>query len=170
MLLLNPFYLPSTADVKPIFPGISSSSPPLNPFSKVEAIKISPQRTIRRCNVCQQEFRNKALLRMHMNTFHPNEKNLKVIKQQPPSPLTPTLPMSPSNNNLGFLQPYVDNTSPLAHKLVAGQAQQASYGILHDSYFCAKMADRVVCEICNKQVCNKYFLKTHKGNERLSFI
>jgi len=25
------------------------------------------------------------------------------------------------------------------------------------------MADRVVCEICNKQVCNKYFLKTHKG-------
>ena len=31
-----------------------------------------------------------------------------------------------------------------------------------DSYFAAKMADRVTCDICNKQVCNKYFLKTHK--------
>jgi len=71
-------------------------------------------------------------------------------------------PISPPNN-LGFLQPYVDTTSSLAHKLVAGQAPQASYGILHDSYFCAKMADRVVYEICNKQVCNKYFLKTHKA-------
>ncbi len=26
----------------------------------------------------------------------------------------------------------------------------------------AKLADRVVCDICNKEVCNKYFLKTHK--------
>ncbi|KAI0987953.1 hypothetical protein GJ496_001164, partial [Pomphorhynchus laevis] len=26
----------------------------------------------------------------------------------------------------------------------------------------AKLSERVVCDICNKQVCNKYFLKTHK--------
>ncbi len=26
----------------------------------------------------------------------------------------------------------------------------------------AKLADRVVCDLCNKEVCNKYFLKTHK--------
>jgi hypothetical protein len=160
MLLLNPFYLPTPTDVKPPFLGNNNglvSPPPLS--------KTSPQRTIRRCNICQQEFRNKALLRMHMNTFHPNEKNLNT------KPATmPTFPISPSNN-LGFLQPYVDTTSSLAHKLVAGQAQQASYGILHDSYFCAKMADRVVCEICNKQVCNKYFLKTHKGKyKQISFI
>ena len=31
-----------------------------------------------------------------------------------------------------------------------------------DTNFAAKIADRVVCDICNKQVCNKYFLKTHK--------
>ncbi|CAF4874794.1 unnamed protein product [Rotaria sp. Silwood1] len=181
MLLINPFYLPSTTttDIKPIFPTITSS-PPLNNLPKIDTTKISSQRTIRRCNVCQQEFRNKALLRMHMNTFHSNETNKKKnlnlnlnndnnnnnnnnnsksnIKQS----TTPTLPISPSNN-LGFLQPYVDTTSPLAHKLVTGQTSQTSYGILHDSYFCAKMADRVVCEICNKQVCNKYFLKTHKA-------
>jgi hypothetical protein len=142
--LLNPFYLPS--DIKPSITNEVLSPPPA-------------QRPVRRCNVCQQEFRNKALLRMHMNTFHSNEINKKQATKSSP---TLTFPISPSTN-LGFLQPFVDTTSPLAHKLVAGQAQQASYGILHDSYFCAKMADRVVCEICNKQVCNKYFLKTHKG-------
>jgi hypothetical protein len=160
MLLLNPFYLPT--DVK-LTNEIISPSPP-----KIESIKTSPQRTIRRCNVCQQEFRNKALLRMHMNTFHSNEKtksSLTTTTTTAPS----TFPISPSNN-LGFLQPYVDTTSSLAHKLVAGQAPQASYGILHDSYFCAKMADRVVCEICNKQVCNKYFLKTHKGKKTNHFF
>ena len=26
----------------------------------------------------------------------------------------------------------------------------------------AKLADRVICDLCNKEVCNKYFLKTHK--------
>ncbi|CAF1195011.1 unnamed protein product [Rotaria sordida] len=189
MLLINSFYLPTpptTTDIKSIFPTTtttttttsSSSSPPppppLNNFPKVDTTKISSQRTIRRCNVCQQEFRNKALLRMHMNTFHPNETNKKNLnnnnnttttnnnKQNIKQSSIPTLSLPPSNN-LGFLQPYVDTTSPLAHKLVAGQASQTSYGILHDSYFCAKMADRVVCEICNKQVCNKYFLKTHKA-------
>jgi hypothetical protein len=150
----------------------SSSSSPTTPtlsnlFPKVDATKISPQRTIRRCNICQQEFRNKALLRMHMTTMHSNETNKKnlINKQNIKQSPTPTLSMSPSSS-LGFLQPYVDTTSSLAHKLVAGQASQASYGILHDSYFCAKMADRVVCEICNKQVCNKYFLKTHKGKKK----
>jgi hypothetical protein len=163
MLLLNPFYLPSsTTDNNNEILSSPPLLPPLNIFPKDEAIKTSPQRTIRRCNVCQHEFRNKALLRMHMNTFHPNEINKKKFQQSP----TPTFPISPSSN-LGFLQPYVDTSSPLAHKLCAGQAPQASYGILHDSYFCAKMADRVVCEICNKQVCNKYFLKTHKGKKEI---
>lgn len=139
----NPFYLPT--DVKSTNGNEHRNS-------------TSP-RPVRRCHVCQQEFRNKALLRMHINTFHSNE-----TKKSPPLPAFPITPAT----NLGFLQPFVDTTSPLAHKLVAGQAPQASYGILHDSYFCAKMADRVVCEICNKQVCNKYFLKTHKGTYSLS--
>jgi hypothetical protein len=141
-LVNNPFYLPMTNN----------------------AVSPSPQRTLRRCHLCQQEFRNRALLRIHINTFHPNESAKKLLATKntiaPPSG-APFL-LSPTAN-LGFLQPYVDTTSQLAHKLVAGQAPPTSYGILHDSYFCAKMADRVVCEICNKQVCNKYFLKTHKG-------
>ncbi|CAF1620913.1 unnamed protein product [Adineta ricciae] len=158
--LSNPFYLPTTAtDIKPLFPGNATAN-------HAESLSSSPppSSSVRRCHVCQQEFRNKALLRMHMNTFHPNETTKKNLtnKSSPPLAAAPTFPISPSST-LGFLQPYVDTTSPLAHKLVAGQGPPASYGILHDSYFCAKMADRVVCEICNKQVCNKYFLKTHKA-------
>ena len=176
MLLLNPFYLPatSTTDMKPNFPGNNSgimpSSPPSpsSPLTKTDTVKTSSQpRPIRRCTVCQQEFRNKALLRMHMSTFHPNETNKKNSNNKQDIKQSSTLSIS-SSNNLGFLHPYVDTASPLAHKLVAGQGSQTSYGILHDSYFCAKMADRVVCEICNKQVCNKYFLKTHKGKTKIN--
>ena len=104
--------------------------------------------------MCEQEFRSRSLFRMHMNAFHPNEKNKKSL---------PTSPTILSSNNLGFLSTFVDASSQFAHKLATGQTPETSYGIVNDSYFCAKMADRVVCEICNKQVCNKYFLKTHKG-------
>ena len=164
--LLNPFYLPS--DITSTNDVLSNSSLSPTPTSNIESIKSSPQRPIRRCNICQQEFRNKALLRLHMNTFHSNDINKKLHnKPSATTTTTTTIPFSISpTNNLGFLQPYVDTASPLAHKLVAGQAPPTSYGILHDSYFCAKMADRVVCEICNKQVCNKYFLKTHKGKKK----
>ncbi len=34
---------------------------------------------------------------------------------------------------------------------------------LTETYFASKVVDRVVCDICNKQVCNKYFLRTHKA-------
>ena len=83
-----------------------------------------------------------------MNTFHPNEKTKKN-----------------SSANIAYVPPFVDTSSQLAQKLVTGQTSQA---IVNDSYFSAKMADRVVCEICNKQVCNKYFLKTHKGKSQLT--
>ena len=33
---------------------------------------------------------------------------------------------------------------------------------LDETYFASKIVDRVACDICNKQVCNKYFLRTHK--------
>ena len=46
------------------------------------------------------------------------------------------------------------------------KAENLSAGILGNSMFnnmmAAKLADRVMCDICNKEVCNKYFLKTHK--------
>ena len=149
-LLLNPFY-PGPSDIKSLFPIPSSSNMPIK---SSPSPKTSSQRAIRRCHICQQDFRNKSLFRMHMNTFHPNDPMKK-------SSLTPS-PILPSTN-LGFLSPFVDTSSQLAQKIVTGQAPHTSYGIVNDSYFGAKMADRVVCEICNKQVCNKYFLKTHKG-------
>ncbi|CAF1009159.1 unnamed protein product [Rotaria sordida] len=154
-LLLNPFY-PGPSDIKSLFP--IPSSPNINikstSSSSSSSPKLSRQRPIRRCNICEQEFRNKSLYRMHMKTFHPNEKNEKIVSSS--SPII-------SSNNLGFLSPFVDTSSQLAQKIVTGQSSQPPYGIVNDSYFCAKMADRVVCEICNKQVCNKYFLKTHKA-------
>ena len=143
--------------MKSLFPISSTSSSPLINDPSSLPRKVSPQRSNRRCHLCEQEFRTKSLLRIHMTTVHTNENTPKS-----------TLPASPllSATNLGFLQPFLDTTSQLAQKVITGQTSQAPYGLVQDAYFCAKMADRVVCEICNKQVCNKYFLKTHKGNAR----
>lgn len=143
--------------MKSLYPITSTSSSPLITDSTSIPRKISPQRSSnRRCHLCEQEFRTKSLLRIHMTTVHGTENAPKL-----------TLPASPllSATNLGFLQPFLDTTSQLAQKVITGQTSQAPYGLVQDAYFCAKMADRVVCEICNKQVCNKYFLKTHKGKE-----
>ena len=135
--------------MKSLYP-ISSSTSPLINDSPPLAQKQSSQRSSRRCHLCEKEFRTKSLLRTHISTVHANGK------------LLPSTPLHPATN-LSFLQPFLDSTSQLAQKVITGQTPQTSYGLVPDAYFCAKMADRVVCEICNKQVCNKYFLKTHKG-------
>ncbi|CAF1128734.1 unnamed protein product, partial [Didymodactylos carnosus] len=123
---------------------------------KTETIdKLNHRRELLSCELCDQQFKNKQLLRAHVNTHHlsPLKNGRNNNNKQ--------IHSSNSNNldRLAFLSPYVDTTSVLAHKL----EHTIPYGIMADSYFCAKMADRVVCEICNKQVCNKYFLKTHKA-------
>ncbi len=41
-------------------------------------------------------------------------------------------------------------------------AQQQQNAELGETYYASKVVDRVQCDICNKQVCNKYFLRTHK--------
>ena len=35
-------------------------------------------------------------------------------------------------------------------------------GTMFSNMIAAKLADRVLCDICHKEVCNKYFLRTHK--------
>ena len=44
-----------------------------------------------------------------------------------------------------------------------GEVDSASQANNNDeTYFATKVVDRVQCDICHKQVCNKYFLRTHK--------
>jgi hypothetical protein len=143
--------------MKSLYPISSTTNHHLSNNSTSQQKKI---RSSRRCHICDQEFRTKSLLRTHMTNVHDHETTSKQT-------LTSSSPLL-SATNLGFLQPFLDTTSQLAHKVISGQASQTSYGLVQDAYFCAKMADRVVCEICNKQVCNKYFLKTHKGNYRFA--
>ncbi len=85
------------------------------------------------CEYCNKSFCNKYFLRTHMNKAHGK-----------------TLIIENNMNNINTL---------LSHE----EAIENEDGLnLNETYFASKVVDRVVCDICNKQVCNKYFLRTHK--------
>jgi hypothetical protein len=114
------------------------------------------------CDLCQKEFFNEHYLNLHRINKHMHNGSSKrrrsmsstsSIISANSSEGTPTKRKRKSNDlsqlDNSKLSPSLSITNP------------AIFGIM-DSYFAAKMADRVTCDICNKQVCNKYFLKTHK--------
>ena len=108
------------------------------------------------CEYCNKSFCNKYFLRTHMHKAH--GKNL-IIEN-----------INNGNNNNNNLM--MNNL--LTNKQINNEEQsyhnssdfESNYNNeeennLNETNF-AKAVDRVICEICNKQVCNKYFLRTHK--------
>ncbi|GIY05965.1 hypothetical protein CDAR_297081 [Caerostris darwini] len=89
------------------------------------------------CNLCRLEFDNKYFLRAHMMNEHgvlPNEDG-----------------HVPEHSNVDFgLQLKLDN---------GGDYQRLNYNNALPS-----VDSEAYCEICQKEFCSKYFLKTHKQN------
>ena len=111
------------------------------------------------CRTCSKEFASAYSLKVHMINVHqvkPQEPNSRsnstasaldeIIKPQ----LTPEslgLKVDPFHG----LTPMNESNNP-----------SNTGGTMFSNMITAKLADRVTCDICNKEVCNKYFLKTHK--------
>lgn len=95
------------------------------------------------CEYCNKSFCNKYFLRTHMSKAH--GKTL-IIENN-------------SNNTIinSLLNGAEGNTDS-----AASQSDEDFNINLNETYFASKVVDRVQCDICNKQVCNKYFLRTHK--------
>ncbi|CAH1774101.1 unnamed protein product [Owenia fusiformis] len=94
------------------------------------------------CDICNKELTNLYSLKVHKINMHG------VIHKD----------LAEETANLVKLEPLVNQamTDPLL------ALQQSQQGTMFGSMMAAKIADRVMCELCNKEVCNKYFLKTHK--------
>ncbi|UJR13288.1 hypothetical protein I4U23_000307 [Adineta vaga] len=123
------------------------------------------------CTLCGKKFQSNDYLQLHLMNKHQiktdiqqrtttklnqfittsnqslNSNTYKKIKLEPNETTTITSIIKPSSS------PSDSNTSQNSSTIIPG---------IVDTYFAAKMADRVSCDICHKQVCNKYFLKTHK--------
>lgn len=116
------------------------------------------------CNLCNKEFSSKYSYKIHRMNVHGM---LNECLQEPSLADGPEIPMSKidsiaMSSSEGLLK-------VAAEAQAQAQAQQASAGAKDNSattifgnMIAAKLADRVVCDICNKELCNKYFLKAHK--------
>lgn len=90
------------------------------------------------CNLCRLEFDNKYFLRAHMMNEHgvlPNEDGHVTGQNNSESNGQPKI----SENSTDFQRVNFNNTSP-------------------------SVDSEAYCEICQKEFCSKYFLKTHKQN------
>lgn len=128
------------------------------------------------CEICKKEFCNKYFLKTHKQNIHgikttmnsldnrtnPVETwNFPPVPSQPNSLTAAQLSLLASSQQLQSFAPALNAPPPLMSVLDSG---------LHDGSSSEKRswkwkepvnAMRVTCEICNKVLCNKYFLKTH---------
>lgn len=99
------------------------------------------------CEYCNKSFCNKYFLRTHMSKAHGK-----------------TLIIENNSNNtiINNLLNGEQNNADSAGSQTGGYSEDDLNINLNETYFASKVVDRVQCDICNKQVCNKYFLRTHK--------
>lgn len=128
----------STSLIKTEATASSSSSSPASNFLQTEAF----------CEYCNKSFCNKYFLRTHMSKAH--GKTL-IIE---------------NNSNNTIISTLFNGGDGVTGESISMNQQLANYPDedlnLNETYVASKVVDRVVCDICNKQVCNKYFLRTHK--------
>ncbi|GFR69428.1 zinc finger protein 516 [Elysia marginata] len=117
------------------------------------------------CEICKKEFCSKYFLRTHKQNIHgikmdplpsslPKNSSLDMDKMQ--TPLKPSI----ASNHSGGGNIHSSNSA----------RSRGGNGGLHggdpdkNSWRWKEPVNssRVVCDICNKEVCNKYFLRTHK--------
>lgn len=98
------------------------------------------------CEYCNKSFCNKYFLRTHMNKAH--GKTLIIESSN----------HTANNNNTS----YDDYEGAYGTENGTSNGHHGGEMTNENTYFASKVVDRVVCDICNKQVCNKYFLRTHK--------
>lgn len=127
------------------------------------------------CEICKKEFCNKYFLKTHKQNIHGIKTNANPTENRtnpmenwnfpptpvPPSPLTATqLGLLTGNQQLQSLAPVLSAPPSLMSMLDTGSqdgtAEKRSW-----KWKEPVNAMRVTCEICNKILCNKYFLKTH---------
>ncbi|KAM7532667.1 hypothetical protein Aperf_G00000130266 [Anoplocephala perfoliata] len=92
------------------------------------------------------------------------------LKKESVALWTPKPEQKPSHVELGenatFVPPVAsaESTPNLNHNTVVTSKtlNPGALDMFKSSMAAAKLADRVTCELCKKELCNKYFLRTHK--------
>lgn len=139
----------SDKDVKDSYESNKHDSSP-----KAATTPVSqPSEYMTQCNLCSQEFASKYAYRIHRIQAHGmiNEPfNEAELAEEAFRLHNGDLPKQVSIK--------------IAEEIAAMErnSEAAGFSTMFGSMVAAKLADRVTCDICNKELCNKYFLKVHK--------
>ncbi|CAF0847096.1 unnamed protein product [Didymodactylos carnosus] len=155
----------------------SSTTPATNKYSR-ESLDSNTNENISTCYLCGKKFQSNDFLHLHMINKHGlhsgepgsiissdhsqqqhQQKTTKPLKQLSKIKLEPNETLTTTTTSVVIKSPQPNLLTTTSNS--TSQATPVISGIV-DTYFAAKMADRVSCDVCHKQVCNKYFLKTHK--------
>ncbi|XP_076439892.1 uncharacterized protein LOC143279686 [Babylonia areolata] len=121
--------------------GFKSSPPPLTSISQMVT-----------CRLCDKDFPNAQAFRIHQVNEHG-----KTYEPALPDSYESSLPKAEPPVSTSLRRMSAD--LPPAH---SGSSNNGPGGTMFGNMVAAKLADRVMCDICNKDLCNKYFLKAHK--------
>jgi hypothetical protein len=132
-------------------PGGSLTAPPSSSLAN-QLKQQQQQQPVEResfCEYCNKSFCNKYFLRTHMLKAHGK-----------------TLVIENSSSGVALASEYDTDYSAGIEQQHSGinNLSSSELGESGSSFYqgMAGRGDRVVCDICNKLVCNKYFLRTHK--------
>ncbi|KAL8605625.1 hypothetical protein ACOMHN_064155 [Nucella lapillus] len=121
--------------------SIKSSPPPLTSINQMVT-----------CRLCDKDFPNAQAFKIHQVNEH--GKNLE-----------PALPDG-YESSLPKSEPYLVSSS---YRRMSGELPPAHGGgsagpgdTMFGNMMVARLVDRVTCDICQKDLCNKYFLRVHK--------
>ncbi|BFY99827.1 hypothetical protein BsWGS_02867 [Bradybaena similaris] len=107
------------------------------------------------CEICKKEFCSKYFLRTHKQNIHGikiDATSSSIIQGSDSERIYSISPLKPTISN---------SSSSSSSNSISGKPHE----ILDKSSWRWKEpinSSRVICDICNKEVCNKYFLRTHK--------
>nr|KAG5703907.1 hypothetical protein BaRGS_008166 [Batillaria attramentaria] len=163
-------------------PGLAPTSAECPPAEELVKMGIDPEAY---CEICKKEFCSKYFLRTHKQNIHgikPEIPDTDRSRARPGPKSSPLSKASSNNNNgsflagvpmppgLGFGPGGLSSLGGGSSRDGGGGAGGGSRG--KDGYekHTWRWKDpvnsaRVTCDICNKEVCNKYFLRTHKQNK-----
>jgi hypothetical protein len=163
-----PSLLTAASDVANVFANqLNSSTKSPTSLSKSQ---------ISTCHLCSKKFQTNDYLQLHLMNKHQITPDIQNYDSQQRTKLSNLIKSSngtlnsntvkkiklETNETLSSTTTTVIKASSPIDVITSTNNPSAVIPGIVDTYFAAKMADRVSCDICHKQVCNKYFLKTHK--------
>ncbi|CAL1538017.1 unnamed protein product, partial [Lymnaea stagnalis] len=126
--------------------------PPLGKMPGEDSIKLNfdPEAY---CDICKKEFCSKYFLRTHKQNIH-------GIKSDTTSSVSSK--SSEGEKIINSISPVKPNITPINNNFINKSKEGSEKSSSSWRWKEPVNSSRVICDICNKEVCNKYFLRTHK--------